>query len=34
MGPLRDNEAGVPHPDTSHEEEMAIPPTQRISQVS
>ncbi|KAE8364889.1 Rad9-domain-containing protein [Aspergillus caelatus] len=30
---LRDNEPSMPHQDTSHDEDMGIPPTQRISQL-
>ncbi|KAE8329048.1 Rad9-domain-containing protein [Aspergillus sergii] len=30
---LRDTEPSMPHQDTSHEEDMGIPPTQRISQL-
>ncbi|KAF5857719.1 hypothetical protein ETB97_005391 [Aspergillus alliaceus] len=34
LGPrLRDSEPSMPHQDTSHENEMGIPPTQRISQI-
>ncbi|KAE8151282.1 Rad9-domain-containing protein [Aspergillus avenaceus] len=34
LGRLRDTESSMPPQDTSHEDDMGIPPTQRISQVS